>query len=93
MVLKKGRLAVSINTEEGLEVVELITEGDDIFAIVKVPVEELPNLRLLKTDKKRRVKQKLTQKKYRERKRLPKHRKNNNQLKERSEKEKLKKKQ
>ena len=75
MVQNKGRLTLPINTEDGLEIVELISEGDNLFALVKVPVEELANLKILKTNKKRRLQQKTTQKKYRERKRLPKHRK------------------
>ena len=54
--------------DEGFEVVDLFTENSQIYAMIKVNVVDLPNLKFLKTDKKRREYQKDIQKKYRKRK-------------------------
>jgi hypothetical protein len=55
-------------TEDGLEIVEIITENNDIYALIKVKVVDLPNLKFLKTNKKRREYQKDVQRKYRKKK-------------------------
>jgi len=54
--------------DEGFEVVDLLTEDNQIYAMIKVNVLDLPKLKFLKTDKKRREYQKDIQKKYRKRK-------------------------
>ena len=61
-----GKLALPIETNDGFEVVRLITEKNELYALVKVPVDDLPNLRILKTDKQRRDYQKKAQERYRE---------------------------
>lgn len=38
----------------GFEVVDLLSEDNQIYAMIKVNVMDLPNLKFLKTDKKRR---------------------------------------
>ena len=53
--------------DEGFEVVDLFTEDNQIYAMIKVNVVDLPKLKFLKTDKKRREYQKDIQKKYRKR--------------------------
>ena len=54
--------------DEGFKVVDLLTEDNQIYAMIKVNVLDLPKLKFLKTDKKRREYQKDIQKKYRKRK-------------------------
>ena len=57
-----------INSEEkGFEVIELIKEGGESFVLVKVPLENIGKLVVLKTDEERRKYQKEAQKRYRER--------------------------
>lgn len=63
-----AELKLPIITEDGLEIVEIRTEDNQIYAMVKVNILDLPNLKFLKTDKKRREYQKKIQKKYRKRK-------------------------
>jgi len=65
--MKSYPLALPITTNEGLEVVRLLTEKNNLYALVKVAVEDLPNLRVLKTDKERREYQKQIQTRYRQR--------------------------
>ena len=68
-----GRLMVPIETQRSLEeqrgfkIVEVVAEKDGLFALVKVPVEDLPNLRVLKTSAGRREYQREIQRKYRKR--------------------------
>lgn len=63
---KKGKLTVPIEgTDLGFEIVELVEEKNEVFALVKVPLEDLHKLRVLKTDKKRREYQKKAQRRYR----------------------------
>jgi len=64
---RTGALALPITTNEGLEVVRLISEKNQLYALVKLPVEDLPNLRVLKTDKERREYQRQIQTRYRQR--------------------------
>ena len=65
---KNIRLGTPLITEEGLEIVEIVTEENDIYALVKVKVVDLPNLKFLRTDKKRREYQKDIQRRYRKKK-------------------------
>jgi hypothetical protein len=65
---RKYSLELPIILEDYLEVVDLITEDNQIYAMIKVNIMDLPNLKFLKTDKKRREYQKDIQKKYRKRK-------------------------
>ena len=65
---QKLKLDASVITEEGLEIVEIITEENEIFALIKVKVVDLPNLKFLRTNKKRREYQKDVQRKYRKKK-------------------------
>ena len=66
-----GRLMVPIETQRSLEaqrgfkIVEVVAEKDGLFALVKVPVEDLPNLKVLKTDAGRREYQRGVQRRYR----------------------------
>ena len=62
------KLDASVITEEGLEIVEIITEENEIYALIKVKVVDLPNLKFLRTNKKRREYQKDVQRKYRKKK-------------------------
>ena len=63
---KKGKLTVPIEgTDQGFEIVKLVEEENEVFALVKVPLENLHKLRVLKTDKKRREYQRKAQRKYR----------------------------
>lgn len=52
-------------SERGYEVVELIKEGDEDFVLVKIRLEDLSKLTVLKTDRKRREYQREAQKRYR----------------------------
>ena len=65
---RKTSLELPIIMDEGFEVVNLFTEDNQIYAMIKVNVVDLPKLKFLKTDKKRREYQKDVQKKYRKRK-------------------------
>ena len=65
---RKNSLKLPIILEEDFEVVDLLTEDNQIYAMIKVNIMDLPNLKFLKTDKKRREYQKDIQKKYRKRK-------------------------
>ncbi len=64
---QKRSLELPVVMDEGFEVVDLFTEDNQIYAMIKVNVMDLPNLKFLKTDKKRREYQKDIQKKYRKR--------------------------
>jgi hypothetical protein len=55
-------------SERGYEVVRLIKEGDENFVLVKVRLEDMSKLRVLKTDEKRLEAQREAQRRYRERK-------------------------
>jgi hypothetical protein len=61
-----GRLMEPIQTHRGFDVVEIVTDKNRLYAMVKVPVEDLPNLKVLKTDKERREYQRKVQRKYRQ---------------------------
>ena len=65
---RKNSLDLPIIMDEGFKVVDLLTEDNQIYAMIKVNVLDLPKLKFLKTDKKRREYQKDIQKKYRKRK-------------------------
>jgi hypothetical protein len=65
---QKLKLDAPLLTEEGLEIVEIVTEENDIYALIKVRVVDLPNLKFLRTNKKRRDYQKDVQRKYRKKK-------------------------
>lgn len=67
MLPEKKELRDVRSSERGFEVVELIKEEWGDFVLVKVRLEDLPKLKILKTDKKRREYQKGAQKKYRKR--------------------------
>ena len=66
-----GRLMVPIETQRSLEeqrgfkIVEVVAEKDGLFALVKVRVEDLPNLKVLKTSAGRREYQRDVQRRYR----------------------------
>ena len=68
-----GRLMVPIETQRSLEeqrgfkIVEVVAEKDGLFALVKVRVEDLPNLKVLKTSAGRREYQRDVQRRYRQR--------------------------
>ena len=64
---RKRSLELPVVMDEGFEVVDLFTENNQIYAMIKVNVVDLPKLKFLKTDKKRREYQKDIQKKYRKR--------------------------
>ena len=52
-------------SERGFEVVELIKEDGENFVLVKIRLEDLSKLTVLKTDRKRREYQREAQKRYR----------------------------
>ncbi len=64
---RKRSLELPVIIDEGFEVVDLFTEDNQIYAMIKVNVVDLQKLKFLKTDKKRREYQKDVQKKYRKR--------------------------
>ena len=57
----------SLEEQRGFKIVKVVAEKDGLFALVKVPVEDLPNLRVLKTSAGRREYQREIQRKYRKR--------------------------
>lgn len=52
-------------SERGFEVIKLIKEDGENFVLVKIRLEDLSKLTILKTDKKRREYQREAQKRYR----------------------------
>lgn len=52
-------------SERGFEVVELIKEDGENFVLVKIRLEDVSKLTVLRTDKKRREYQREAQKRYR----------------------------
>ena len=71
--MRKASLAIpeetvrSLEAERGFKIIEVLAEKDGLFALVKVPIEDLPNLKVLKTDRGRRDYQREVQKRYRDR--------------------------
>ena len=53
--------------EHGFEVVRVLAEKDGLYALVKVRVEDLPNLKVLKTGRREREAQREVQQRYRDR--------------------------
>lgn len=53
--------------ERGFEILDMIKEDEKTFVLVKVPLENINRLAVLKTDEERRIYQKEIQRKYRER--------------------------
>lgn len=62
----KGKYKKAAPYEKGFEVLNLVKEGDKSFVLVKVPLENMTKLVVLKTDEERRVYQKEAQKRYRQ---------------------------
>jgi hypothetical protein len=58
--------ARSLALERGFQVMEILAEKDGLYALVKVPVEDLPNLKVLKTGRKEREAQREIQQRYRD---------------------------
>ena len=49
---EKTKLDLPVMIENGLEIVDLVTENDVLFALVKINIVGLLNLKLLKTERK-----------------------------------------
>ena len=66
-ISKKKKLRHVEPSDRGFEVVELIKENGEDFALVKIKLEDVSKLKILRTDEKRRQYQMKAQREYRKR--------------------------